>query len=124
MHIGHHHPHRAALRRVGAATSAPLRQDTRQAGLPGQQADKAVAAVGHRRQADHAVARQVAHQVQIVGQLFQLERFKQGQHIAALRGGDKVIGVGDAGSDAFSSTNWPRVYCASQLSSSAWVTVV
>jgi hypothetical protein len=55
-------------------------------------------ALGVRRRVGHgnATRRQVLHQVQVKRQLLEAQAFKQRQHILALVGIDKVIGVFDA----------------------------
>ena len=55
--------------------------------------------VGDRRRARNAVAREVRHQVEIERQLVRRQALEQREHVAALRGGDEVVGVLDAGLD-------------------------
>src|SRR6185436_6392895 len=59
-----------------------------------------VAAVGYRRGARYAVAREVRHEVQVEGKLRCTQPLEQGEHEAAVRGGDEVVRVFDACGDA------------------------
>ena len=65
-----------------------------------QGAEVFVVAVGDRAGDRQAVAREVRHQVQVVGQLGARHAFEQRQHIAAERGGDEEVAVLHAGRDA------------------------
>ena len=101
MHLCQHFTHRVALCRIGGANIATVQAAHQAGGLAGQQRGKLVVVVGNRRRAGYTVARQVAFELQEIRQLFQPQYLEQRQHITAVRGGNEVIGIGNAGGDAF-----------------------
>ena len=91
---------RAVRRAPARSTDAPGRRVTSAAGLPFSVAEERVREVGDRRRAGNAVAREVRHQVEVEGQLRRRQPLEQRQDVAAVRGGDEVVGVLDPGRDA------------------------
>ena len=78
---------------TGSGAPVPGAGPGRQAGGPGAGGG---AGLGHRK----PLARQVLHQTQVERQLPGVEALEQRQHPFTLVGGDKVVGVLDAGTNA------------------------
>ena len=69
-------------------------------GFAMQAGDDLAMMIGQWRRYPHAALRQVAHQVQVKGQLLEAEFFKYRQHEFTVLGAEKEIAVFDAGGDA------------------------
>ena len=95
---------RRIRRTPGRSSERPGRRVTSAAGLPFSVLQVLVGEVGDRRRARDAVAREVRHQVEVERQLVGRQALEQREHVAALRRGDEVVGVLDAGLDRLAAT--------------------
>src|ERR1051325_4719213 len=96
-----------ALLDAGTFERAPGQSRDERCGLPIQAAQILVGEIGDGRRARDAVAREVRHEVEVEGQLFGRQPLEQRQDVAALGGGDEIVGVLDAGLDRLARHQLP-----------------
>ena len=101
MQVAEQRAERGAVRDTGLLERAAGQPRDDQCRLAGDLADRLVVAVGDRRRAGQAVAREVGHQVHEERQLVAGELLEHRQHVAAVGGVEEEVGVLHALGDAF-----------------------
>ena len=100
VQAGEHGADLLAVRQAGGHLGAARQPHHQRGGALLQGAEVFVVAVGDRTRYRQAMAREVGHQVQLIGQLGARDAFEEREHVAPERGGDEEVAVLDAGRDA------------------------
>jgi hypothetical protein len=124
VHARQHVAQRGAVHRlrIQLRLAFELADDGRR--LVVEQVDDGALVVGYRRRHGDAALRQMAHQFQVEGQLFDMQLFEQGQHIFALLRADEEVAVFDARGDTLDRGGAAERNCSIQSESCSRLTGV
>ena len=100
VQVGQHFAHTGAVFGRRRHDRCAVEAGDERGGLAVELAEKPVVEAGDGLGARQAVPGQMRHQLEIERQLHRPQLLEQREHVAALRGGDEVVGVLDAGEDA------------------------
>ena len=109
MHAGQHVAHAGAMRSAGREFAVAPQLVDHGSRLAFEAMQDVAFAVLHRIGHGNAARCQMLHQVQVKRQLLERQAFKQRQHVLALIGIYKIVGVFDAACSALDGLQLPQI---------------